>query len=132
MSAPRYFLPPLAAAPAAGFAAPAAGLAAAAPPAAGVAPSAPSAPSSALAFFFFLRASFRTRTLGRPRTLWPSVQRSDSFSLSTRSPRVSTLRFLIAPALTRRLLSIVNENSFRRAHFAGLLFRMGTTQYKGG
>src|SRR5690349_18632228 len=115
MSAPRYFLPPLAP-PAAGFA-PAAGLAAAAPPAAGAA--APSAPSSALAFFFFFRASFSTRTLGRPRTLWPSCQRSASFSLSTRSARVSTLRLLIAPALTRRLLSIVipkllPADSFRR------------------
>src|SRR5688572_25371250 len=69
-----FFAPPLAAAPAAGFAAPAAGFAAAAPPAAGAA--APSAPSSALAaFFFFLRASFITRTLGRPSTLSPSFQR---------------------------------------------------------
>src|SRR5262245_45215283 len=107
----HYFLAaPLA--PAAGLAAaPAAGLAAAAgaaPPAAGAAPSAPSAPSSALAaFFFFLRASLSTRTLAKPRTLSPSCQRSVSLSFAIRSARVSTLRLEIAPAFTRRLLSIV-------------------------
>src|SRR3954464_6767225 len=103
-----YFLAPPFAAPAAGLAAPGAGLApaaGAAPPAAGAAPSAPS--SALAAFFFFLSASLRTRTFARPRTLSPSCHRSVSLSLAILSARVSTLRLEIAPAFTRRLLSIV-------------------------
>src|SRR5262249_7467954 len=101
-----FFAAPLAGAAAALAAGAAAPLAGAAAPAAGAA--APSAPSSGLAgFFFFFSASLSTRTLGKPRTLSPSFQRSVSLSLRIRSARVNTLRLEIAPAFTRRLLSMV-------------------------
>ena len=85
----------------------AAGLAA---PAAGVVPAAaasPSAPSSSFFFFFFFTASLNTRTFGNPKGLLPSDQRSDSCKRAIRSARRSTLRLLIIPRRTRRLLSIV-------------------------
>src|SRR5205085_1800478 len=92
-----FFAPPLAAAP---FAA---GAAAAA---------VPSAPSSSLAFFFFFfMASLRTRTLGRPRGESPSFHFSVSLRRSRRSARERTLRVLVAPRRTFRLLSIVMAKS---------------------
>ncbi len=80
-------------------------LGAALPPLAPLAPAAPPS-SSVFTFFFFFIEIFTTRTLGMPRTLSPSFQRSASLSFSRRSARVRTLRFEIAPALTFKLLSI--------------------------
>src|SRR5687767_8931686 len=80
---------PLAPAAAAGAALPAA---AGAAPAVVVAPGA-AAPSAVSSFTALATAIFRCATFGRPNTLFfPSAHFSSSFSLSSRSARVSTLR----------------------------------------
>src|SRR4051812_48874136 len=93
-----YFLPPFAAGLAAAAAAGAA-------PAAG-APSAPAAASAVFSFGAFFLTIFRTRTLGSPYGLRPSVQRSVAISVLIRSSRVSTLRARCSEFFRRRLLSI--------------------------